>query len=136
MRVVDANVALAWAIPCERTDAAIRLLAEPGDLLAPTLITHEVTNAVWLMVRQGLLSAADGRAIQADALAPITFQHDDKALASRALEIAIALNHPAYDAFYIALAEARDAVFITADQRLLAKLPGSEFAHRVIALGA
>ena len=131
MRVVDANVALAWAIPSERTEAAIRLLAEPGDLLAPPLLIHEVTNAVWLMVRQGLLSAAEGDAVREDALAPVTFKCDDQALAARSLEIATELGHPAYDAFYIAAAEAADTYLVTADQRLLSKIKGSRYEAHV-----
>lgn len=136
MPVVDANVALAWAVPSERTEAAIRLLAEPGDLLAPALLIHEVTNAVWLMIRQGLLSAAQGEAIRADALGPVTFQCDDKRLAARALDIAAELGHPVYDAFYIAAAEAADTRFITADRRLLSKVKGTNFEKRIVELKA
>jgi len=131
MPVIDANVALAWSIPSERTDAAIRLLAEPGDLLAPTLLIHEVTNAVWLMIRQGLISASDGDAIREDALAPMTFQYSDQALAARALEIATELGHPAYDAFYIALAEAADTELVTADRRLVSKVERTRYVTRV-----
>ena len=43
-------------------------------------------------------------------------------LAARALAIAAELRHPAYDCFYLALAEARDANLITADRRLIASL--------------
>jgi predicted nucleic acid-binding protein len=47
------------------------------------------------------------------------------------LAIAIELRHPAYDCFYLALAEQRDCQMITADERLLARCAGSLFAKRI-----
>jgi predicted nucleic acid-binding protein len=41
-------------------------------------------------------------------------------LAARATEIAIALKHPIYDCFYLALAERERAPLISADKRLVA----------------
>jgi predicted nucleic acid-binding protein len=36
-----------------------------------------------------------------------------------ALRIAISLQHPVYDCFYLALAQAEDCPLVTADQRFL-----------------
>ncbi|PIW29907.1 MAG: hypothetical protein COW29_05385 [Rhodobacterales bacterium CG15_BIG_FIL_POST_REV_8_21_14_020_59_13] len=135
MPVVDANVALAWAVPSSRTEAALRVLAAPGDITAPALLVQEVTNAVWLMARQGHVSPAEAEAIRTDALAPVSWLASDAHLAARALAIATELDHPAYDAFYIAAAEAADTQLVTADRRLLAKTAGSAFADRIIELG-
>lgn len=135
MPIIDANVALAWSMRLPNSPAALSLLTQPGKLEAPDLLAHEVTNAVWVMIHRGLFAAERGRAICVDALSPVTLLNDDQTLAARALEIAIQLDHPAYDCFYIAAAEAQDTVFITADRRLLAKLPGSAYADRVIELG-
>ena len=41
------------------------------------------------------------------------------ALRDRALAIAIELRHPAYDCFYLALAERSTAPLVTADERLI-----------------
>ena len=57
------------------------------------------------------------------------------ALAGRALELASRLRHPAYDCFYLALAEARSAHFVTADRRLLDRLVGTPWAERAVGLG-
>ncbi len=40
-------------------------------------------------------------------------------LANRALSLAIELQHPIYDCFYLALAQRENALLITADERLL-----------------
>ena len=48
-------------------------------------------------------------------------------LARRALALAIELDHPVYDCFYLALAELEEDVLVTADDRLLRRLSGSRF---------
>jgi predicted nucleic acid-binding protein len=103
--------------------------------LAPDLVVAEVGNAVWKCVRQGRITADQyTRASRAlpnlfDELVPLA------GLNSRAWDIAATLNHPVYDAFYLALAELREAVLITADNRLLTRVRGSEWAPHVRRLG-
>ena len=55
-------------------------------------------------------------------------------LAARALAIAAELRHPAYDCFYLALAEVRDLKLITADRRLVARLAESPWQERCLRL--
>jgi predicted nucleic acid-binding protein len=52
-----------------------------------------------------------------------------------ALSLAIALNHPAYDCFYLALAIAEDDVLITADRRFHAACAASAYTAHVQLLG-
>src|SRR6266508_2506278 len=53
------------------------------------------------------------------------------ALKDRALAIALELRHPAYDCFYLALAEMREVPLVTADDRLLRRCTNSPFAELV-----
>jgi predicted nucleic acid-binding protein len=46
-------------------------------------------------------------------------------LALRALVISSLLDHPAYDCFYLALAEQRGSIVVSADRRLLQRLSGT-----------
>lgn len=131
MPVADANVALAWAIPSAHSAAALDLLARPGDIVAPDLIIHEVTNALWLIIRQGVMQADDSGAAFEDALAPLSAILPSRDLAGRALEIATELGHPAYDCFYLALAESRDEMLVTVDTRLIRACQGTPFQARV-----
>jgi predicted nucleic acid-binding protein len=55
-------------------------------------------------------------------------------LAARALAIADELRHPAYDCFYLALAQARDARLITADRRFTGRLGGTPWQARTTTL--
>ncbi len=54
--------------------------------------------------------------------------------AERAVAIALELRHPAYDAIYLACAEAVGGILVTADRRLARKLHGTSFAASVLAL--
>jgi predicted nucleic acid-binding protein len=56
-------------------------------------------------------------------------------LAGRALAIANAFAHPAYDCFYLALAELRGAQMVTDDRRLLARLATTPWARKFMKLG-
>jgi predicted nucleic acid-binding protein len=55
-------------------------------------------------------------------------------LAARAGAIALAIDHPVYDCFYLALSEAQDVPMVTADRKLVTKLAGTSFAPRVLHL--
>jgi predicted nucleic acid-binding protein len=55
-------------------------------------------------------------------------------LVEAALEIALAHRRTVYDALYVALAVARESVFVTADDRLVGALRGGPLAAHVRAL--
>ncbi len=46
-------------------------------------------------------------------------------LAPRAAAISMLLDHPAYNCFYLALAEQRRATMVTADRRLIQRVSGT-----------
>jgi predicted nucleic acid-binding protein len=117
--VVDASVATKWVLPEPDADRAGILRAADFDLIAPALIVAEIGNAVWKRARKGELSASDAVHAVATARGIFDVLHPIEDLASRATEIAIMLNHPIYDCFYLALAEREKCAIITADERLL-----------------
>jgi predicted nucleic acid-binding protein len=57
-------------------------------------------------------------------------------LAERASQIAVDLEHPAYDCFYLALAEREAAALVTADRRLVERVRATPWEGRVVALDA
>ena len=92
----------------------------PDELIAPALIVAEIGSAVWKRARREELSVAEAaRAIEI-ASGLITRLIPIEELARRAIEIAISLNHPIHDCFYLALAERERCAIITADAKLLA----------------
>lgn len=115
--VVDASVALKWYVAEADSAAAADVGARPG-LVAPSLLVAEVANGLWKTERLGRLPA--GEADRAISDLPSWFDRlvPPEDLAARALVIARALDHPIYDAFYVALGEREGAPLVTADQRL------------------
>lgn len=133
--VIDASVAMKWVINEEGTATALALLSH--SLKAPDLLVAECANVLWKKVRRGELSPAEARlAARLLARADIDLL-PTRHLLDKATDIAIDLDHPAYDCVYLALAEAEDCSFVTADKRLLAKAreePSGRFAGRIIGL--
>jgi predicted nucleic acid-binding protein len=132
--VPDASVALKWFFLEQGREDARALFSGIEPLIAPDLIIPEVLNGAWKAVRHGFVPAAQVENIPN--ILPTCFATLARSsdLAQRALEIAIALDHPVYDCFYLALAETERTVVITADDRLLRKTRKSSFAGLVRAL--
>jgi predicted nucleic acid-binding protein len=117
--VVDASVAAQWVLQQEGSARAAALRAESG-LIAPSLIASEIGSAIWKAVRRSNISRADARVAIEVALRPFERLVPDEELRMRALDLAIELEHPIYDCFYLALAKRERAPLISADRRLLA----------------
>ena len=133
--VIDASVATQWFFPEEKSAAASAIFEEGATLIAPDLIVSELTNVCLKKIsrREATLSQARAAYYSLDDIL------DDlvptRALALPALEIAVELNHPAYDCFYIALAQARGVEMVTADRRLSQAAASSRWGKRIRLLG-
>jgi len=126
--VVDASVAVQWVLD-EDGSARANALRSEDNLIAPTLIAAEIGSAIWKAVRRGTVTRADGIIAIEAALLPFQLLITTEELRVRALELAIDLNHPVYDCFYLALAERERCALVSADVKLLAaakKLKGIE----------
>jgi predicted nucleic acid-binding protein len=132
--VVDASVAIKWVIGEEGSADAARLLA--NDLLAPELLVAECTNILWKKVRRGELTLPEAM-VAAEVLASVDIELVPMMqLMDAALSLSVSLPHPAYDCFYVALAQREGSVFVTADASLCRKVAGHEAARQVVELGA
>jgi len=132
--VVDASVALRWCFELNGSDRAEELLRSDDHLIAPDLLIAEITNAAWKFVifdntpAESVISAVREVAKAFEELVPTSVLKD------RALAIAIALRHPAYDCFYLALAERSASQLITADDRLIRRCVDTPFERLVRSL--
>jgi predicted nucleic acid-binding protein len=132
--VVDASVAARWFLTLDRSDAATALLRSGERLIAPDLVVVEATNTAWKARTFGgvsletVIDFVEKSARLFHELVPAADLKD------RALEIALALKHPAYDCFYLALAQQRDCKLVTADERLQRRCTGTPFARLVTIL--
>jgi predicted nucleic acid-binding protein len=114
--VVDASVAAKWLAPERDSPLAEALLDD--DLIVPDLLFAEVGNILWKKQLRGEMDAASTQ-VGARWLLQVPLQvHDSAGLLADALALALQLQHPAYDCFYLALALRSEAPLVTADRRL------------------
>jgi predicted nucleic acid-binding protein len=116
--VVDASVALKWVLAESDSDLAQQIVH--SSLLAPDLLLIECGNAIWRHVALGEVSPADVPQLWAVLGAMPVEIVASPGLVERALDLAVALNHPIYDCLYLALALERGARVVSADRRFLA----------------
>jgi predicted nucleic acid-binding protein len=122
--VIDASVAVKWVV-AERDSDRAELLLDHG-LVAPDLLFAECANVLWKKVRRGELTKAEAdiaaQTLEAADLAVVP----TRGYVAVATSMAVELDHPAYDAVYLAVAEAANLRVVTADDRLVRKLRQSQ----------
>lgn len=119
--VVDASIAIKWVIEESGSDHA-DLLRDLCHFAAPELLVAECANILWKKVRRGELTAAEAStAARLLEKAGIEFL-PTRDLLHAAMDLAIALSHPAYDCLYLALALQRGWPFVTADETFIRKV--------------
>jgi len=129
MICIDANVAALTIVPGQYSEKALALLtacdAEDLMVIAPPLLSIEITNFIRQLMRRSDLSIRDAQTLLARLLAVrITLVAPD-GLYAEALAIAYRHGLPAvYDAHYLAVAELNFCPLWTDDRRLLRSLGG------------
>ena len=130
--VINASVAIKWVTEENGTREALALRRH--RLFAPDLLVAECANVLWKKTRRSELSADEAR------LAARLLERADvelvpmRPLLEPATALAIALDHPAYDCIYLALAEDLSCDLVTADQRLSTKPVPAGLKSRILAL--
>lgn len=130
MSVVDASVAFKWLVHEQDSDKA-RNLKTAGATIAPELVLTEVANALWKQSRAGFLTARASELLLHQLPALFDELVPAVGIIDAAGDIARRLDHPVYDCLYLALAEARDDMLVTADARLLGKVARTPWRKRV-----
>lgn len=127
--IIDASVAVKWVVEDEGTADALAVL-ETHPLSSPDLLIAECANIFWKKVRLGELDEEEAslaaRLIERADIEILPTRH----LLERAARLAIALDHPAYDCVYLAVALERDWPFVTADVRFRGKIASSHPEYR------
>lgn len=108
--VVDASVALKWALPEPDSHLAQALAEGEEELLVPDFWLNEATNVCWLQVRKGKWPADEAHEALQLLLAQVPpTPTGDLALHDVALDIGLAVRHSTYDTLYVAFAVAMGA---------------------------
>lgn len=132
--VVDASIAIGWALDSPHSAKCAHILRSPKSLVAPDLIIPEIANAFYMQSKNKTTDASrlrDGLQLLPRWFAELV---PCATLRGEALDLALELNHPAYDCFYLALALMRDARFVTTDARFRGKAVASGYRDHVLHL--
>jgi predicted nucleic acid-binding protein len=121
---VDASVVAKWVLPAELyQENALKLrddhVSRRIELFAPTILSIEVTNALWKAVKLKRLSRQDAQeALKMLGSLNISIYETDWIDAAQILDIASNLDTAIYDATYLFLAHKIKARFVTSDNKL------------------
>ena len=107
--LAESEAARTWLRRVETFDARAHV---------PELVYAELAHALLRAVRARKLSAEDAKGFLDSVLALPMRVHSHRRLAAAALVVALERGTSVYDAMYLVLADAADAVLVTADRRL------------------
>ncbi|MHB1467951.1 MAG: type II toxin-antitoxin system VapC family toxin [Solirubrobacteraceae bacterium] len=116
MLVVDTSAILDAIAAYESSPGLVARLSQDGDLHAPHLIDVEVLHALRGMVRRNEISAERAVDARTDFAETALMRYPHEPLGDRIWELR--RNLSAYDAAFVALAEALEATLVTCDARL------------------
>jgi predicted nucleic acid-binding protein len=123
--VLDASVALKWALPAANeplTTESLRLFQRyrdgEVDFVVPDIFWAEIGNVLWKGARRGRWDRNDAEKTVADFQARQFTTVSSILLLADALKIAFAYDRSLYDCLYAALAVQARVDLITADERL------------------
>ncbi len=131
--IIDASVAFKWLAEEEGSDEAFALLAQT-ELSAPILIMHEIANGLWKKIRREEINSQVSFSSEINRIPQLIQLVDESGHVARALEIGREFGHAVYDCVYLAMAEARSDLLVTADQKLMNKIANSPLRNRVQSL--
>jgi len=129
MKIADASVVYKWYVTENETREALDLLEDFNSgiekLAVPDLILYELANALRYSRK---LNASDvASALENFTSLGIEVITPNGALLKEAVRLAMGHDITVYDAVYVALAKSLGCELITADKKLLHKLPSFHF---------
>ena len=122
MIVADVNLIVYLLTDTPQREQAVALYQEDSDWRLPPLWRHELLNVLATLTRQTVITGEQAVTLWHNALGLFAGREQDPDM-DRSLRLAIEHRISAYDAQYVALAEALECLLVTADKRLRRKFP-------------
>ncbi|MDE0176164.1 MAG: type II toxin-antitoxin system VapC family toxin [Defluviicoccus sp.] len=136
--VVDASVVVKWLVREAYSEEAAALLDSGSTFVAPALVFAEAASALWVMRRRGDIAADDmADAVETLRAMPVAVPVAMPQLTAAASRLAVDLDHPVYDCFYLALSVQTQYPVVTADRRFHDKVRAHPYlSDRIEHVGA
>ncbi|HXA40366.1 MAG TPA: type II toxin-antitoxin system VapC family toxin [Phenylobacterium sp.] len=131
MGVLDASVAVKCLVEEAGSDLARAAIAQRSDWTAPDLIFLEVASVALKSLRRGWLARDQAEAMVRNLPELLADVAPARTLADAAFTLAADHGFSAYDAAYLALAEATDSWVLTADIKLALRARSAGLAKLV-----
>ena len=135
MIVVDASVAVKWAVEESGRTEALEVLDLDQGLAAPDLIFAELANVLRKKIKAGEVTSDQARLAIRGVHSALSTVIDSAELWEDALGLAQTLDHSAYDCFYLAAATG-GGLLVSADDRFLRKCRDHGFSAFIPGLEA
>lgn len=130
-KVFDASVVVKMLTEEPLSALAASVIAAEEERLAPDFLRFEIASALSKKARYaGLPQAMIDRALAA-LPGVIDELVSAERLISSAMALSIELRHALYDCLYLALAEMRDCMVVTADDKFAKVVEASRLSHRL-----
>jgi predicted nucleic acid-binding protein len=129
--VLDASVAVKCLLIEDGSDAARAAVAARPEWIAPDLIHLEVASVALKSVRRGLIDRPAGTAMVAKVGLLLLTAAPCSALKDEAFRLGAEHGFSAYDAAYLALAQAEGLAVLTADIKLIERARNCGLSHLV-----
>ena len=124
--VLDASVAICWALPRPLTFQALNLRddfqRQIHELIAPSIYRGEVANGLTKAERQKIIAVGDAHQLIIDVPSTPPAMLAYEPLIHRAVEISSRTRAGFYDCLYVALGERENCEVVTVDDKLLRTL--------------
>ncbi len=126
LAVIDSSIVVKWIVQEQDSDDVVAL-RDFYSFAASELISAEASNAIVSKVRKGHLIETEAAAAS-ELLSQLSIEfYPLQPLIEDAISIALTLQHPAYDCFFLALSRRLDCILVTADAALIRKSTGRKF---------
>jgi len=117
--VIDVSAAISVVTGGKRREEFLKALSNAPLVLAPDLFVSEVVNAAWKYHHIQELPEADAVSLAEQATALIDTIIPIEPWLADAVRLSCQLEHPAYDCFYLLLAQQKQAILLTLDKKLI-----------------
>lgn len=124
--VVDASVVVKWFVREDGHEAALGLLDDPQALAAPDVLVPAVGAVAWRETRAGNITRTQANLLTAAIPAYVANLVPAAGLIERAMELAFDMDQPVPDCLYLTCAEQMDGVLVTANDRLIKAVRGTD----------